>query len=118
MSGSGVDLVNRSGEAFAAITHDVKTLSGAIQTIAQSAAQQAENLSQINTVVGELDRSTQQNAAMAEQCTARCNLAFAGGQFARTRAEPLRDRPDIRYPGYGFDSATRGVMAGARAIPA
>ncbi|KPQ21890.1 MAG: chemotaxis signal relay system methyl-accepting signal transducer [Porphyrobacter sp. HL-46] len=68
--GSGVDLVNRSGEAFAAITHDVKTLSGAIQTIAQSAAQQAENLSQINTVVGELDRSTQQNAAMAEQCTA------------------------------------------------
>lgn len=68
--GSGVELVNRSGEAFAAITHDVNTLSGAIQTIAHSAAQQAENLSQINTVVGELDRSTQQNAAMAEQCTA------------------------------------------------
>ncbi|NCP14091.1 MAG: globin-coupled sensor protein [Sphingomonadales bacterium] len=66
----GVDLVGRSGDAFAAITRDVSALSGAIQTIATSAAAQAENLSQINAVVGELDRSTQQNAAMAEQCTA------------------------------------------------
>lgn len=66
----GVDLVGRSGEAFAAINRDITALSGAIQTIAGSAALQAENLSQITTVVGELDRSTQQNAAMAEQCTA------------------------------------------------
>lgn len=68
--GKGVDLVNRSGEAFAAITHDIDSLSGAIQAIASAASEQAENLSQINVVVGELDRSTQQNAAMSEQCTA------------------------------------------------
>ncbi|MCM0000499.1 MAG: globin-coupled sensor protein [Erythrobacter sp.] len=66
----GVDLVGRSGDAFAAITRDITTLSGAIQSIATSAAAQAENLSQITAVVGELDRSTQQNAAMAEECTA------------------------------------------------
>ena len=66
----GVDLVGRSGDAFAAITRDIAALSSAIQTIADAAAMQAENLSQINTVMGELDRSTQQNAAMAEQCTA------------------------------------------------
>jgi methyl-accepting chemotaxis protein len=66
----GVDLVGRSGEAFTAITHDIATLSGAIQTIADAAAMQAENLSQITTVVGEIDRATQENAAMAEQCTA------------------------------------------------
>jgi methyl-accepting chemotaxis protein len=66
----GVDLVNRSGDAFAAITRDVGGLADAVQAIARSAAAQADNLSQINTVVGELDRSTQQNAAMAEQCTA------------------------------------------------
>jgi methyl-accepting chemotaxis protein len=66
----GVDLVGRSGDAFAAITRDVNALLGAIQTIADSAATQAENLSQVTSVVGELDRSTQQNAAMAEECTA------------------------------------------------
>ena len=68
--GKGVDLVNRSGEAFAAINHDIDSLSGAIQAIASAANEQAENLSQISVVVGELDRSTQQNAAMSEQCTA------------------------------------------------
>ena len=66
----GVDLVGRSGEAFAAINRDVAELSGAIQAIANSSASQAENLSQINQAVSDLDRSTQQNAAMAEQCTA------------------------------------------------
>lgn len=66
----GVDLVGRSGDAFAAITRDISTLSEAIQSIASSAAVQAENLSQITTMVGELDRTTQQNAAMAEECTA------------------------------------------------
>ena len=68
--GKGVDLVGRSGDAFAAINSDIEQLSGAIQALADSAASQAENLSQITAVVGELDRSTQQNAAMAEQCTA------------------------------------------------
>ncbi|MBU7575212.1 MAG: globin-coupled sensor protein [Hydrogenophaga sp.] len=66
----GVDLVGRSGDAFAAITRDITALSEAIQSIATSAAVQAESLAQITTVVGELDRSTQQNAAMAEECTA------------------------------------------------
>lgn len=67
---NGVSLVNRSGDAFAAINRDVAELSGAIQLIADAASAQAESLSQINSVVGELDRSTQQNAAMAEECTA------------------------------------------------
>lgn len=67
---SGVDLVKRSGEAFALITRDVEELSSSIQTIASSTDEQAEKLSQINTTVRDLDRSTQQNAAMAEQCTA------------------------------------------------
>jgi hypothetical protein len=66
----GVDLVGRSGDAFAAITRDISTLSEAIQSIATSAAVQAENLWQITTMVGELDRTTQQNAAMAEDRTA------------------------------------------------
>jgi methyl-accepting chemotaxis protein len=67
---SGVDLVSRSGEAFKAITLSVSELASSIETIASSSQIQAESLAQINGVVGDLDRSTQQNAAMAEQCTA------------------------------------------------
>ncbi|MGY6550535.1 MAG: methyl-accepting chemotaxis protein [Erythrobacter sp.] len=67
---SGVDLVSRSGEAFAAITKGVAELSQAVETIADSTGVQADSLAQINAVVGDLDRSTQQNAAMAEECTA------------------------------------------------
>ncbi|WP_379921926.1 globin-coupled sensor protein [Erythrobacter sp. R86502] len=102
----GVDLVGRSGEAFAAITRDVSQLSGAIQLIADSAATQAENLSQINAVVGELDRSTQQNAAMAEECTAAATsltreasilneaLAnFSVGQLGQASRSPI----DLRF---------------------
>jgi len=66
----GVELVNRSGAAFAAITRGVAELADAIQTIAASTEVQAGSLAQINAAVGDLDRSTQQNAAMAEQCTA------------------------------------------------
>lgn len=68
--GSGVDLVNRSGEAFASITQGVVELASSIDAIAESTEVQAESLSQINKVVRDLDNSTQQNAAMAEQCTA------------------------------------------------
>jgi len=67
---SGVDLVSRSGEAFDAITSSVSEVESSIEAIANSSQVQAESLAQINTVVSDLDRSTQQNAAMAEQCTA------------------------------------------------
>lgn len=99
----GVDLVGRTGEAFAAINRDVGELSVAIQSVAAAAALQAENLSQITTVVSELDRSTQQNAAMAEQCTAaatslsqeatllnRALAQFEVGQGGGTAAGPLQ----------------------------
>ena len=38
--------------------------------IAENANAQSTNLQQINTTVGEMDRMTQQNAAMVEQSTA------------------------------------------------
>ncbi len=85
--GRGVDLVGRSGDAFAAITRDVSILSGAIQTIADSAARQANNLSQVTAAIGGVDRSTQQNAAMAEQSTAAAtSLTRETGQLAAALA--------------------------------
>lgn len=67
---SGVDLVSRSGNAFAAITQAVAALTTAVESIAASTEAQSDSLAHINKVVSDIDRSTQQNAAMAEQCTA------------------------------------------------
>jgi methyl-accepting chemotaxis protein len=67
---SGVDLVKRSGDAFDAITRGIAALTTTVETIADSTEAQSESLSHINNVVSDIDRSTQQNAAMAEECTA------------------------------------------------
>ncbi len=67
---TGVDLVNRSGDSFAKISDSVDELRSSIESIAESTLVQASRLSQINETVAVMDQSTQQNAAMAEQCTA------------------------------------------------
>ncbi|MEE4155298.1 MAG: methyl-accepting chemotaxis protein [Erythrobacter sp.] len=67
---SGVDLVKRSGEAFAAINEQIIELNATIEDIASATQTQSTSLRQVNSVVADLDRSTQQNAAMSEQCNA------------------------------------------------
>jgi len=41
-----------------------------VNDIAETTAEQASNLEQVNAAVGTIDRMTQQNAAMVEQSTA------------------------------------------------
>ena len=67
---SGVELVKRTGEVFSSIENGLEGLTESIASISEATNVQAENLSQINSSVSELDRSTQQNAAMAEEFTA------------------------------------------------
>lgn len=67
---SGVDLVHRSGSAFGSISGKVNELAQTVLAIAETMDIQNESLTQINAVVSDLDRMTQQNAAMAEECTA------------------------------------------------
>ncbi len=82
---SGVNLVTQSGNAFAAITQAVASLTDALEGIAASTEAQSECLSHINKVVGDIDRSTQQNAAMAEECTAAAaSLAQEAGELSAT----------------------------------
>lgn len=66
----GVELVKRSGDAFLAINAGVAQLAAAIETIADSTDEQSRTLSQITQTVSDIDRTTQQNAAMAEECNA------------------------------------------------
>ncbi len=66
----GVKLVGRTGDELIKIISGVGTVSEHISGIADGAARQAETLSGINRGVAELDRVTQQNAAMVEETAA------------------------------------------------
>jgi len=66
----GVCLVEETGRALDQIVSQVAEIDGIVSAISASAHEQAVGLEQVNTAVGQMDRVTQQNAAMAEQSTA------------------------------------------------
>jgi methyl-accepting chemotaxis protein len=66
----GVDLVAETGKALDRIVAKVSEINGVVSDIATGAQEQASGLQQVNTAVNEMDKVTQQNAAMAEEATA------------------------------------------------
>ncbi|MDZ4319296.1 MAG: chemotaxis protein, partial [Phenylobacterium sp.] len=70
-------------------------IDGLVSEIAASAQEQATGLHQVNTAVNEMDRVTQQNAAMVEETTA---ASHALASEARLLAESVA-RFDIGHPG-------------------
>src|SRR5690606_24439378 len=67
---NGVTLVNQAGEALTVIANEVRQISGEIQRIVSGARQQATGISEIDGTIAEIDRGTQQNAAMVEESSA------------------------------------------------
>jgi len=66
----GVLLVGQTGDVLTKIVDRVGGISTLITEIARSAEVQAANLQQVSSAVGDMDKMTQQNAAMVEQSTA------------------------------------------------
>tara|TARA_B110001454_G_scaffold180554_1_gene174228 strand:- start:46 stop:1509 length:1464 start_codon:yes stop_codon:yes gene_type:complete len=66
----GVSLVGRAGTVLQDIVTRINEMSGTMQQLAAAAVTQAETLDHVNAAVGDMDRMTQQNAAMAEQSNA------------------------------------------------
>ncbi|MBU2329280.1 MAG: hypothetical protein KJ755_18325 [Alphaproteobacteria bacterium] len=62
----GVSLVDQAGEALNTISMEVQAISGEISKIINGAKSQEQGLSEIDTAIGQIDRNTQQNAAMVE----------------------------------------------------
>ncbi len=70
----GVRLVERAGVALEQVVKQVGEISSLVTEIAAGASEQAEGLNEINTGVSNLDRVTQQNAAMVEETTAAAHM--------------------------------------------
>jgi methyl-accepting chemotaxis protein len=68
--GQGVGLVADTGKMLESIVTKVGDVSGLVATIAGAAEAQNRHLHEINGSVSDMDKMTQQNAAMVEQATA------------------------------------------------
>jgi methyl-accepting chemotaxis protein len=66
----GVQMVSQTQASLQRIVQKASDLAGMINGIADGASRQADSIAQVNTVIGELDRATQQNAALVEESTA------------------------------------------------
>ena len=97
----GVDLVTRTGLTLDAAVAQVAEIAELVDHIAHSAREQATALSEVNTSVVEMDRITQENAAMVEESAA-AGQALAGdaGELSRLVARfdvgPVADSPRSR----------------------
>lgn len=67
---AGVQLVGQTGQALDRIVAKVAEISELAATISTAAETQSASLQEVNSVVGEMDKMTQQNAAMVEECNA------------------------------------------------
>jgi len=73
---NGVRLVEESGTAFGKIVHEIGTIYDLVAHISAAQGQQATALKEIDTAIQQLDQTTQQNAAMAEEsCAASDGMA-------------------------------------------
>lgn len=81
----GVTLVDQTGEVLAKICDNVADINVRIIDISESVQAQALRLQQVNVAVGEMDKMTQQNAAMVEESTA----------AARSLAEEATDLAEL-----------------------
>jgi len=91
----GVKLVEESGAAFGKIVEEIAIIYDLVTAISASQNAQSTALREIDTAVGQLDSTTQQNAAMAEQSSAASDTmaSHAGelegcvGQFTTSSAK-------------------------------
>ena len=67
---SGVDLVEEAGQAFRSISSGVEDSSTSVESIARESDAQAKSIMEIKSAMQELERVTQQNAAMVEETNA------------------------------------------------
>ncbi|WP_246659177.1 methyl-accepting chemotaxis protein [Rhizobium sp. FY34] len=86
---TGVELVKATGDALHRIGNDVLMINDDVSAIVTSAREQFVGLSEINSAIGQMDQTTQQNAAMVEETNASShtlasdadNLTRLMGQF-------------------------------------
>ena len=66
----GTGKVEVAGQTMNRVVESIQKVSQMVGDITRAASEQAEGIAQVNSAVAEMDKSTQQNAAMVEEATA------------------------------------------------
>jgi methyl-accepting chemotaxis protein len=118
----GVKLVAETGRSLERIMAQVSEINAAVADIAAGAKEQSTGLEAINAAINQMDRATQQNAAMVEQSTAAgraltqesVELSGLIGQFTLGRAESAApSRHALRKFAPKSQAARAGRLPGA-----
>lgn len=67
---AGMGLVEETGVTMNSLVSNVQGVNGIISEIAQASREQSDGINQINLAVGQIDTTTQQNAALVEESAA------------------------------------------------
>lgn len=97
----GVRLVGNAGEALEKIISSISNISEYVSQIAIATEEQSASVAEINSSIGQLDKVTQQNAAMFEETTAASHnlLRVASDLHKRVQRFSTRsqEKPDNNY---------------------
>jgi methyl-accepting chemotaxis protein len=74
--GRGVELVGSTGRSLEQIALEVAQIDGIVSAIAGSALEQSNNLNGVNGAIGDIERTTQDNAAKSDESRAACQSLF------------------------------------------
>ncbi len=99
--GSGVSLVNETGEALGAIIGQINEINARVSSIAAAATRQSSGIQQINSAVRDMDSMTQQNAAMVEESNAAARNLSSGANDLVEKVSRFRDGQWRPGPGSG-----------------
>ncbi|MBA0219077.1 HAMP domain-containing protein [Pectobacterium brasiliense] len=81
----GMGLVEETGITMNSLVANVQGVTGIISEIAQASREQSDGINQINLAVGQIDTTTQQNAALVEESAAAAlSLQDQANSLART----------------------------------
>ena len=67
---AGSKTVKAAGETMRLIVDSIRTVGDTVDAIARASNEQAAGIEQVNVAMADMDRNTQQNAAMVEQASA------------------------------------------------
>ena len=84
--GQGAGQMREADEAIAQVVHSVEQVNALIGHVTGAAREQALGIAQVNQAVNDMDRVTQQNAALVEESAAATAMNANAGILGRTLA--------------------------------
>jgi methyl-accepting chemotaxis protein-1 (serine sensor receptor) len=108
---AGSKLVDEAGKTMQEVVHSVQRVSEIIGQIASATHEQSSGIGQVNTAVTELDRVTQQNAALVEE-------SAAASESLKQQAMRLAHSVTVFKLRNTHDAVALGAPAKAPSIPA